>query len=65
MISWAGHDAQFINKICPSVMLFVPSKNGKSHCEEEETTWEECEQGANMLLETLLSLLKDKQRLFE
>ncbi|WP_332692525.1 Zn-dependent hydrolase [Halalkalibacter lacteus] len=60
MISGAGHDAQFINMICPSVMLFVPSKNGKSHCEEEETTWEECEQGANMLLETVVAFLKEK-----
>ncbi|GAE25500.1 beta-ureidopropionase [Halalkalibacter wakoensis JCM 9140] len=58
MISGAGHDAQFINKIAPSVMLFAPSKNGKSHCEEEETSWEECEQGANVLLETVMTLLK-------
>jgi N-carbamoyl-L-amino-acid hydrolase len=59
MISGAGHDAQFMNKMIPSVMLFVPSKNGKSHCEEEETTWLECEQGANMLLETVLRIIKE------
>ncbi|MDT8859767.1 Zn-dependent hydrolase [Alkalihalobacillus sp. MEB130] len=59
MISGAGHDAQFINTIAPSVMLFAPSKSGKSHCEEEETSWEECEQGANVLLESVLTLLKD------
>ncbi len=59
MISGAGHDAQFINRIIPSVMLFVPSKNGKSHCEEEATTWRECEQGANMLLEVILTMVKE------
>ncbi|KHF40211.1 Zn-dependent hydrolase [Halalkalibacter okhensis] len=60
MISGAGHDAQFIHTIAPSVMLFSPSKNGKSHCEEEETSWKECEQGANVLLEAVLTILRDK-----
>ncbi|GAE34816.1 beta-ureidopropionase [Halalkalibacter akibai JCM 9157] len=60
MISGAGHDAQFMNRIIPSVMIFAPSKNGKSHCEEEETTWLECEQGANVLLETVLTMIKEK-----
>ncbi|MBP3953277.1 Zn-dependent hydrolase [Bacillus suaedae] len=59
MISGAGHDAQFMNTIAPSVMVFTPSKNGKSHCEEEETSWGECEQGTNILLETVLHLLKN------
>jgi beta-ureidopropionase / N-carbamoyl-L-amino-acid hydrolase len=57
MVSGAGHDAQFIASYIPSVMLFVPSFNGKSHCEEELTTWEECEKGVNVLLDTILTLL--------
>nr|WP_263323614.1 Zn-dependent hydrolase [Neobacillus sp. Marseille-Q6967] len=57
MPSGAGHDAQFIANYVPSAMLFVPSKNGKSHCEEELTTWEECEKGVNVLLDTVLALL--------
>jgi N-carbamoyl-L-amino-acid hydrolase len=38
-------------------MLFVPSINGKSHCEEELTTWEDCEKGVNVVLDTVLTLL--------
>ncbi|WP_045515009.1 Zn-dependent hydrolase [Neobacillus niacini] len=57
MVSGAGHDAQFIASLVPSAMLFVPSFNGKSHCEEELTTWEECEKGVNVLLDTVLALL--------
>ncbi|MFT8320678.1 MAG: Zn-dependent hydrolase [Bacillus sp. (in: firmicutes)] len=58
MASGAGHDAQFMASIVPTAMVFVPSKNGKSHCEEELTTWEECEKGVNVLLETVLELQK-------
>lgn len=55
MDSGAGHDAQFIASYIPSAMIFVPSINGKSHCEEELTTWEDCEKGVNVILETVLS----------
>jgi beta-ureidopropionase / N-carbamoyl-L-amino-acid hydrolase len=57
MVSGAGHDAQFIASLVPSVMLFVPSINGKSHCEEELTTWDDCEKGVNVVLDSVLSLL--------
>lgn len=57
MASGAGHDAQFIASYIPSAMLFVPSINGKSHCEVELTTWEDCEKGVNVLLDTVLALL--------
>ncbi|MFJ7727434.1 Zn-dependent hydrolase [Neobacillus sp. NPDC097160] len=57
MVSGAGHDAQFIASYVPTAMLFVPSINGKSHCEEELTTWEDCEKGVNVILDTVLSLL--------
>ncbi|MEH7237715.1 Zn-dependent hydrolase [Bacillus sp. JJ1562] len=57
MVSGAGHDAQFIASYIPTTMLFVPSKNGKSHCEEELTTLEECEKGVNVVLNTVISLL--------
>ena len=56
MDSGAGHDAQFIASYIPTAMIFVPSINGKSHCEEELTTWEDCEKGVNVILETVLSL---------
>jgi beta-ureidopropionase / N-carbamoyl-L-amino-acid hydrolase len=57
MVSGAGHDAQFIASYVPTAMLFVPSVNGKSHCEEELTSWEDCEKGVNVVLDTVLNLL--------
>lgn len=56
MVSGAGHDAQFLASYIPSAMIFAPSINGKSHCEEELTTYEDCEKGVNVILETVLSL---------
>lgn len=56
LYSGAGHDAQFIASYIPTAMIFVPSINGKSHCEEEETSYEDCTKGANVLLETVLNL---------
>ncbi|MFB6804244.1 Zn-dependent hydrolase [Peribacillus butanolivorans] len=56
MVSGAGHDAQFIASYIPTAMVFVPSINGKSHCEEELTTWEDCEKGVNVILETVLAI---------
>ncbi|HZG70190.1 MAG TPA: Zn-dependent hydrolase [Chondromyces sp.] len=56
MVSGAGHDAQFIASYIPSAMVFVPSINGKSHSEDELTTWEDCEKGVNVILEAVLSL---------
>ncbi len=58
MYSGAGHDAQFMASYIPSAMIFVPSVNGKSHCEEELTSIEDCAKGANVLLRTVLALQK-------
>lgn len=58
MFSGAGHDAQFIASFIPSVMIFAPSKNGQSHCEEEFTSYDECTKAANVLLDTVISLVK-------
>lgn len=57
MVSGAGHDAQFVASYIPSAMIFVPSVNGKSHCEEEFTPYEACEKGVNVLLETVMTML--------
>lgn len=56
MFSGAGHDAQYIATMIPSAMIFVPSINGKSHCEEEDTSFEDCAKGADILLETVLTM---------
>jgi beta-ureidopropionase / N-carbamoyl-L-amino-acid hydrolase len=48
--SGAGHDAQYMATICPTGMIFVPSRAGRSHCEEEFTPIDDIEHGANTLL---------------
>ncbi|MDB6008304.1 MAG: putative N-carbamoyl-L-amino acid hydrolase [Gammaproteobacteria bacterium] len=37
IVSGAGHDAAFLSKIAPAAMLFVPSRDGMSHCAQEWT----------------------------
>lgn len=54
--SGAGHDAQYCTEIIPTTMIFVPSKDGHSHCEPEHTSVEQCWQGANVLLNTVLDV---------
>ena len=54
--SGAGHDAQQIAKIAPMGMIFVPSVAGISHSPKELTSWEDCANGANVLLRTVLEL---------
>jgi len=54
MVSGAGHDASYMNQCTDTAMIFVPSINGRSHVECENTTWEDCEAGANVLLHCLL-----------
>ena len=50
ILSGAGHDAQYMAAICPTGMIFVPSRGGRSHCEEEFTPLDDIEHGANALL---------------
>ncbi|HEX9818304.1 MAG TPA: Zn-dependent hydrolase [Methylomirabilota bacterium] len=54
--SGAGHDAQYMAAIGPAGMVFVPSRDGRSHCEEEFTPLEDIEHGANTLLGAALAL---------
>lgn len=52
--SGAGHDAQFLAKLAPMGMIFVPSVGGISHSPKEFTRWSDCANGANVLLQTIL-----------
>jgi len=54
--SGAGHDAQCLAQICPTGMIFVPSVGGFSHSSKEFTEWEDCINGANVLLQAALTL---------
>lgn len=56
MPSGAGHDAQTMQELCPSALIFVPSKGGVSHAPDESTAWPDIEKGANLLLAALVSL---------
>ena len=57
MVSGASHDAQFLSPFCPTVMIFVPSKGGRSHCPEEWTEAKDLENGCNVLLHSVLELV--------
>jgi N-carbamoyl-L-amino-acid hydrolase len=50
----AGHDACYMADLVPTGMIFTPCENGISHNEIENTSPEECEAGANVLLHTML-----------
>ena len=60
MVSGAGHDASYMNQVCPTAMIFVPSIGGRSHVEVENTKWEDCEAGANVLLHALLNTANER-----
>ncbi len=60
MTSGAGHDAQMFARICPTSMIFVPSKDGLSHNPAEYTSQEQIMDGANVLLQLLLQLAKEQ-----
>jgi N-carbamoyl-L-amino-acid hydrolase len=54
--SGAGHDGQSFDGVCPVGMIFVPSKDGASHSPREFTAWQDCINGAHVLLHTALRL---------
>ncbi|WP_263971552.1 Zn-dependent hydrolase [Leptolyngbya ohadii] len=54
--SRAGHDSLEIGRVTNMGMIFVPSQAGISHSETEYTSPEDCVNGANVLLHTLLKL---------
>ena len=56
LVSGAGHDGQSLTNICPVGMIFVPSVDGASHAPRELTHWEDCVNGANVLLQAVLRL---------
>ena len=55
MPSGAGHDAQEIARIGPVGMIFIPSINGISHSPKEFSRPQDIENGANVLLQTVLA----------
>jgi beta-ureidopropionase / N-carbamoyl-L-amino-acid hydrolase len=58
MHSGAAHDAQIMARITDMGMIFVPSKNGRSHSPAEWTAWDDIHIGGNVLLNTIMELTK-------
>ena len=54
--SGAGHDAQSLAAITDAGMIFVPSRDGISHSPLEFTEWDDCVNGANVLLRAALKV---------
>lgn len=54
VISGAGHDACWINRVCPTTMVMTPCVDGLSHNEAESISKEWAEAGANVLMHAVL-----------
>jgi N-carbamoyl-L-amino-acid hydrolase len=54
MPSGAGHDAQMMATVAPTAMIFVPTRDGKSHTPEEHAEAADIVAGANVLLAAAL-----------
>lgn len=59
LISYAGHDAQFMSGFTNTGMIFVPSVGGISHSPKEYTEWRHIVLGTNVLLHTILRIAQD------
>lgn len=56
MPSGAAHDSQVMADVAPTGMIFVPSRDGRSHSFLEATDWDDVVNGANVLLQVLHEL---------
>lgn len=54
--SGAGHDAMVMAGICRSAMIFIPCDKGITHHPLEDVAWSDMKKGAEVLLETILTL---------
>ncbi|SEN69372.1 N-carbamoyl-L-amino-acid hydrolase [Paracoccus alcaliphilus] len=54
IVSGAGHDACWINRVAPTVMIMCPCVDGLSHNEAEEISPEWAKAGADVLLHAVL-----------
>lgn len=54
LISGAGHDACWINRVAPTAMVMCPCVDGLSHNEAEEISKDWAEKGANVLFHAVV-----------
>jgi ureidoglycolate amidohydrolase len=56
MISRAYHDSLFMAQVCPTTMIFIPSRGGVSHRPDEYSSIEQIKDGVAILAATLAKL---------
>ena len=54
IISGAGHDSCYMNRVAPTAMVFIPCENGISHNEIENATKDDCAAGCDVLLRAMV-----------
>jgi beta-ureidopropionase / N-carbamoyl-L-amino-acid hydrolase len=54
IVSGAGHDACWINRVAPTAMVMCPCVEGLSHNEDEEITKEWAKAGADVLFHAVV-----------
>ena len=54
IISGAGHDACYMNRVAPTAMVFIPCEGGISHNEIENATKDDCAAGCDVLLRAMV-----------
>jgi len=56
LVSGAWHDAAWIGRVAPAALIFVPSRDGRSHAPDEWTDNDAIARGAAVLFEAVLAL---------
>lgn len=56
MTSGAGHDAMIMASLTASGLIFVPSKDGRSHCKEEWTDYDALQKGIELICHSIIEL---------
>jgi beta-ureidopropionase / N-carbamoyl-L-amino-acid hydrolase len=56
LISGAGHDACWVNRVAPTAMVMCPCVDGLSHNEAEEITKDWAGAGANVLMHAVVEM---------
>jgi acetylornithine deacetylase/succinyl-diaminopimelate desuccinylase-like protein len=56
MVSRAYHDSLFMARLCPTMMIFIPCRNGWSHRPDEYASPEAIRRGVSLLARTLIEL---------
>ena len=61
IFSGAGHDAQHMTRLMDTGMVFSVSEDGKSHNEEEYTSWDDCWSAASTAIAAAIDLATDDE----